>query len=184
LSNFEKAEDKLIQILLIGQNELTDVLNREDLRQFKQRVAVRLRLEALSKGEVGQYIHHRWTKAGGGQLSPFAPAVVERIGACARGIPRLINAICDNALTLAFAKGESTVTLEHLLEVARDLDLAEPKPQPQVMEAPGDAPALVELPPPPVAAARFRTLERYGGYPEPKPSFWSRWSGKLKSAQA
>jgi general secretion pathway protein A len=184
LGNFENAEDKLIQIILIGQNELTHVLNREDLRQFKQRVAVRLRLEALSKEEVGQYIQHRWTKAGGRQLAPFAPAVVERIGACSRGIPRLINAVCDNALTLAFAKGESTVTLEHLTEVARDLDLTEWKLPPQAAEAPIEAPALVELPPPPMAAARFGTLERYGGYPEPRPSFWSRWSGKLKSAQA
>jgi general secretion pathway protein A len=179
LGNFENAHDKLIQILLIGQNELTDVLNREDLRQFKQRIAVRLRLDALSKEDVAQYIQHRWTKAGGRQPSPFAPDVVDRIGACSRGIPRLINVICDNALMLAFAMSQATVTLEHLLEAARDLDMTEPKPQPKAAEALIEAPATLELPSAPIAAARFRTLERYGAYPEPKPSLWSRWVGKL-----
>ena len=179
LGNFENAKDKLIQILLVGQNELTDVLNREDLRQFKQRVAVRLRLEALSTEDVAQYIQHRWTKAGGRQPSPFVPDVVDRIGSCSRGIPRTINVICDNVLMLAFAKSQSTVTLEHLREAARDLDLTEPKPQPKVVEAPVEDPVAVELPPAPIAVARFRTLERYGGDPESRPSLWSRWVGKL-----
>jgi general secretion pathway protein A len=179
LGNFENANDKLIQILLIGQNELTDVLNREDLRQFKQRIAVRLRLEALSKEDVALYIQHRWTTAGGRQPAPFAPDVVDRIGACSRGIPRLINVICDNALMLAFAKSQSTVTLEHLHEAARDLDIAEPKPQPKAAEALIEAPATLELPSAPIAAARFRTLERYAGDPEARPSLWSRWVGKL-----
>ena len=179
LGNFENAKDKLIQILLVGQNELTDVLNRDDLRQFKQRVAVRLRLEALSKEDVAQYIQHRWTKAGGRRPSPFPPDVVERIDELARGIPRTINVICDNVLMLAFAKSQSTVTLEHLREAARDLDLTEPKPQPKVVEAPVEDPVAVELPPAPIAVARFRTLERYGGDPESRPSLWSRWVGKL-----
>ena len=179
LGNFENAKDKLIQILLIGQNELTDVLNREDLRQFKQRVAVRLRLDALSNEEVAQYIQHRWTKAGGRQPLPFAPDVVARIGACSRGIPRLINVICDNILMLAFAKGQSTVTLEHLLEAARDLDLIEPEPQLTRAAAPVEAQATVELPEPPTPAARFSTLERYGGDPESRPSLWTRWVAKL-----
>ena len=169
----------MIQILLIGQNELTDVLNREDLRQFKQRIAVRLRLDALSKEDVAQYIQHRWTKAGGRQPSPFVPDVVDRIGSCSRGIPRTINVICDNVLMLAFAKSQSTVTLEHLREAARDLDLTEPEPQKDAAEARVEVPAAVELPPVPMAAARFGTLERYGGDPESKPSLWTRWVGKL-----
>jgi general secretion pathway protein A len=179
LGNFENARDKLIQILLVGQNELTDVLNRDDLRQFKQRVAVRLRLEALSKEDVAQYIQHRWSKAGGSRPSPFPPDVVDRIDELARGIPRTINVICDNVLMLAFAKSQATVTLEHLEEAARDLDLTEPKPQPKVVEAPVEDPVAVELPPAPIAVARFRTLERYGGDPESRPSLWSRWVGKL-----
>ena len=179
LGNFENAKDKLIQILLVGQNELTDVLNRDDLRQFKQRVAVRLRLEALSKEDVAQYIQHRWTRAGARQPSPFPSDVVDRIDELARGIPRTINVICDNVLMLAFAKSQATVTLEHLEEAARDLDLTEPKPQPKVVEAPVEDPVAVELPPAPIAVARFRTLERYGGDPESRPSLWSRWVGKL-----
>jgi general secretion pathway protein A len=184
LGNFENARDKLLQILLVGQNELTDILNRDDLRQFKQRISVRLRLEALSQEDVAQYIQHRWTKAGGRQPSPFTPDVVDRIGACSRGIPRVVNVICDNVLMLAFAKNQSTVTLEHLLEAAQDLDLTEPEPATETAAVPGTDPTVVELPPLPTAAAHFSSLERYGGYPQPKPSFWSRWTGKLKPAKA
>jgi general secretion pathway protein A len=179
LGNFENANDKLLQILLVGQDELTDVLNREDLRQFKQRIAVRLKLNPLAKGDVVQYIQHRWTKAGGGQPAPFAPDVVDRIFAFSRGIPRIINVICDNALLLAFAKGQPVVTVEHVLAAAADLDLLEPKvPAKQTAAPPAVSPPL-ELPPAPVSVTRFRTLERYGGYPEPKTSFLSRWVGKL-----
>ena len=179
LGNFEDAKEKLIQILLIGQNELTDILNREDLRQFKQRVAVRLRLEALSTEDAAQYIQHRWTKAGGRRPSPFPPDVVERIDELARGIPRTINVICDNVLMLAFAKSQSTVTLEHLREAARDLDLTGPEPRRDAAEARVEVPAAVELPPVPMAAARFGTLERYGSDAVPRPSLWTRWVGKL-----
>lgn len=185
LGNFENANEKLIQILLIGQNELTGVLNREDLRQFKQRIAVRLRLEALTKEDVVQYIKHRWTKAGGKQPPPFPADVIERIYACSRGIPRVVNVICDNALMLAFAKGHNTVALEHVAEATRDLDLTEAKPP---VASPEPPPAAESVAPPPLApesvpgpnpAPAFKSLERYGGYAPPqKPSFWSRVVGK------
>jgi general secretion pathway protein A len=179
LGNFENANDKLLQIVLIGQDELTDVLNREDLRQFKQRIAVRLRLEALSMEDVARYIHHRWTKAGGSQPSPFSPEMIDWIGACSRGIPRIINVICDNVLMLAFAESQSIVTMEHLLEAAADLDLAVPKSEPIALEAPpAEVPAAVEPPLIP-APTRLSTLQRYGGNPESRPSLWSRWVGKL-----
>jgi general secretion pathway protein A len=188
LGNFENANNKLIQILLIGQNELTDVLNREDLRQFKQRIAVRLKLEALSRADVAQYIQHRWTKGGGSRPAPFPAAVVEQIAGHSQGIPRLINAICDNALLLAFAKGQSTVAAEHVLEAAGDLDLIReaavetaPEASNEVGEetvmaaaAPDPAPA-----PRPAATPRFKMLERYGSDPQPKASLWARWFGKL-----
>jgi general secretion pathway protein A len=182
LGNFENANDKLIQILLLGQNELTDVLNREDLRQFKQRIAVRLKLEPLSMDDIAQYIQHRWTKAGGGQTAPFGPEVIDRIAACSRGIPRIINALCDNALMLAFAKGTPSVAVEHLLEAARDLDLLDTQPAPKAAALPIEEPLKIEFPQTPTARARFKTLERYGGDPEARPSFWSRWSNRLKSA--
>jgi len=123
LSNFELPGEKLLQIILAGQSELADVLNRNDLRQLKQRIAVRLAIRPLANGEVGQYIQYRWNKAGAKQLAPFRPPAVNEIIRWSRGIPRLINAICDNALVLAYGKGIASVERDHVLEVARDLQL-------------------------------------------------------------
>jgi general secretion pathway protein A len=179
LGNFENATGKLVQILLIGQNELTDLLNREDLRQFKQRVAVRLKLDPLAKDDLVHYIRHRWEKAGGQQPAPFAPGAEDRIFACSRGIPRLVNVICDNALLLAFADNQPVVMAEQVLEAARDLDLAVPEVAEKVTEVPPEVVAPLELPPTLLSTTHFKMLERYGGYLEPKTSLWSRCVGKL-----
>ena len=178
LGNFENSDDKLIQVVLIGQDELTDVLNREDLRQLKQRIAVRLKLERLCIADVAQYIEHRWAKAGGAMPTPFRRSEIEKIGAVSRGIPRLINAICDNALMVAFARGQLVVSGEDVQEAAQDLDLLRGlrRDVPAVLPAP---PPTIELSPPPQNVVRFRTLERYGGTTDVKPSFWSRCAGKL-----
>src|SRR5438552_2332399 len=101
LSNFEFAEEKLLQIVLSGQNELGDVLNEHHLRQLKQRISVRLALGPLAKHEVEQYIHYRWTKCGGAPAIPFSAEALKAIASWSQGIPRLINSICDNALTAA-----------------------------------------------------------------------------------
>ena len=124
LSNFEMKDAKLLQIVMAGQNELATVLNREDLRQLKQRISVRLRLPALSRTDVEHYIQHRWTKAGG-QTHPFGREALEQITRWSAGIPRLINVLCDNALVLAFAEGSSAVATKHVAEVASDLELSE-----------------------------------------------------------
>jgi len=126
LSNFELADAKLLQIVMAGQNELSTVLNREDLRQLKQRVSVRLTLPALSRIDVEHYIQHRWTKAGGATPHPFSAGAMGQIAHWSNGIPRLINVLCDNALVLAFGEGTKAVTAEHVAEVASDLDLREP----------------------------------------------------------
>jgi len=146
---------------------------------LKQRIAVRLKLERLSNADVAQYIEHRWTKAGGTVPAPFSATLVDRIAMITRGIPRLINAVCDNALLVAFARGESAVSEDDVQEAAQDLDLLRGIKR----EAPADLPApppVLEMPPPPPDVVRFRTLERYGGVPDLKPpSFWARWVGKL-----
>lgn len=126
LSNFELADAKLLQIVMAGQNELANVLNREDLRQLKQRVAVRLNLRSLSATDVEHYIQFRWTKAGATQPHPFSPQAVTQIAEWSTGIPRLINVLCDNALMVAFGEGVSVVTPSHVAEVAADLDLRAP----------------------------------------------------------
>ena len=101
LGNFECSDHKLLQILLLGQDELGDVLNRPEMRQLKQRVANRYALKPLSGNEVSDYIGYRWRKAGGAATIPFHPAVLALIAQYSKGIPRVINSICDYALLLA-----------------------------------------------------------------------------------
>lgn len=123
LSNFERAEAKLLQIVLAGQTELGALLNREDLRQLKQRVAVRLAIHPLSSSDVERYIEYRWQKAGATKPQPFEPDAIARIGQYSRGIPRLVNVLCDNALMLAYAEGIRSIGTDQITEVAGDLDL-------------------------------------------------------------
>lgn len=123
LTNLENADRKLLQIILAGQPELRTVLNAEDLRQVKQRIAVQCELQPLSHEEVAQYICFRWARAGSNIEPPFDEAAIHAIARASGGIPRVINAICDNALNLIYATGEPAVTVSHALQVARDLDL-------------------------------------------------------------
>ncbi|HWC00669.1 MAG TPA: AAA family ATPase [Bryobacteraceae bacterium] len=123
LGNFDLGDQKLLQIVLIGQDELGRLLNEPHLRQLKQRIAVRLSLGPVAKGDVGQYIRYRWTKCGGNPAVPFTEDAIDAIAKWSNGTARLINAICDNALTLAFGQGVRTVTSAHIHEVAKDLDL-------------------------------------------------------------
>ena len=122
LGNFEEATGKLLQIVLLGQNELDEILNRDDLRQLKQRIAVRLSIAPLAPVDVGPYIKHRWISAGGDQV-PFSSACISHIAEVSSGIPRVINSICDNALTLALSDGLTTVDTRHVEGAALDLQL-------------------------------------------------------------
>ena len=124
LTNFEDADGKLLQILLSGQNELDETLRREDLRQFKQRVAYRFAIQPLSTEEVEHYIQHRWTKASDQRRHPFTVEAVKLVAQYSHGIPRVVNTICDNALLTAFGSQTLRVEKEHVLEAVSDLDLA------------------------------------------------------------
>ncbi len=113
LGNFES-----LQIVLAGQNELNETLNREDLRQLKQRIAVRFSIEPLSPEEVGQYIRHRWAKAGG-KAPAFSPPAFEEVARWSGGNPRLINSVCDNSLMAAFEEQVAVVTTRHVFGSGR-----------------------------------------------------------------
>jgi general secretion pathway protein A len=169
LGNFEEADEKFLQIVLIGQNELDEALNREDLRQLKQRIAVRLSIAPLALSEVGQYIRHRWLRAGGSH-PPFSSDAVRIIADASHGIPRLINGLCDNALTLAFGEGSSAVETRHVLASAVDLHLPA-TPQPPV---PAEPPALVAP-----ETVTVPDLEPCNGV-DAKASLWSKWRGRLR----
>ena len=126
LSNLETDSSRLIQIVMMGQPEFEQRLDQPELRQLKQRIALRCRLAPLPSGEVSSYINHRLKKAGYQGEELFDAKAVERINLSSQGIPRLINVICDNALLIAYASAKRQVSAEMVEEVARDLKLTVP----------------------------------------------------------
>jgi general secretion pathway protein A len=126
LSNLETDKAKLIQIVLMGQPELERKLDQQQLRQLKQRVAVRCRLARLQSNEVALYINSRLQTVGYEGKELFDLGSVEQIARYSQGIPRLINVICDNALLITYATSKSKVSAKIIDEVARDLQLVAP----------------------------------------------------------
>jgi len=123
LGNYEYGPDKFLQIVLLGQCELDELLDRHDLRQFKQRVALRLYIDPLSADETAEYIRFRWAKAGGTAAPPFTPEAIESLVKWSGGNPRLINSICDWALLMAFGDSCSSVGLQYIRDAAMNLSL-------------------------------------------------------------
>ena len=121
LSNLETPKDKLIQIVLLGQPELDSLLDRYELRQIRQRIAVRAMIRPLSQQESVQYIQHRLDKAGGEGKKFFTNSALGLIVQEAKGIPRRLNILCDNALVTAFGYKKSPVTGSMAKEVISDL---------------------------------------------------------------
>ena len=128
LGNFESADEKLLQVALVGQSELDDVLDNQCLRQLKQRIALRLSIDPLSAADTEKYITYRWRKAGG-DTAPFTAESLVHINLASQGIPRVINVICDNALTQAFSEGSALVEVRHVHGACHDLHLPSPVPQ-------------------------------------------------------
>jgi len=131
LSNLETNEDKLIQIVLLGQPELETRLDQPDLRQLKQRVALHCSLAPLKDDEVNLYMLARLKTAGFEEKMLFEPKAVEKIALYSKGIPRLINVICDNALITCYASSKKVVSADFVEEVARDLKLVDGPPKKQ-----------------------------------------------------
>ena len=109
LTNLETHERKLLQIVLIGQPELREMVDSAPLEQLAQRVIARYHLGPLSAPETAQYIRHRLAVAGLTGPVPFADEAILRVHELTRGVPRLINLLCDRALLGAYAAGRSTV---------------------------------------------------------------------------
>lgn len=143
LTNLETSDQKLLQILLVGQPELEVKLESYELRQLKQRIGLRCHLEPLSLEESRGYINRRLRQAGAGDRSDTifpasSSAIIYRYSS---GIPRLINTICENALITAFAARSPEVTPEMVEEVAREFRLGLPKASPatSLLSVPGMA---------------------------------------------
>lgn len=125
LSNLETTDDKLLQIVLVGQPELDDKLDSLGLRQLKQRIALRAQLGPLDAAETREYIERRLQIAGANpQLAPiFPPETIATIFRYSRGLPRLINSISENALIAGYARQTATIAPEIVEDVAREFRL-------------------------------------------------------------
>lgn len=122
LTNLETNDEKLLQIILIGQPELTEKLSRPELRQLSQRITARYNLRPLDRGETAAYIRHRLDIAGlkGGQTL-FSDAAVKEVHRITRGIPRLINVLCDRSLLGAYGKKMAQVNPKLVKEAASEV---------------------------------------------------------------
>jgi general secretion pathway protein A len=123
LANMETATGKLLPLVLAGQPELADRLNKPSLRQLKQRVALRCHLGALDAKETAEYIASRIRIAGGNQAMVFTRQAVESIFEHSGGIPRIVSVIADNSLITGFAADRRPVSRDIVEDVCRDYDL-------------------------------------------------------------
>lgn len=125
LSNLETTDEKLLQIVLVGQPELDEKLDSVDLRQLKQRIALRAHLGSLDQDETREYIERRLQIAGAApERTPiFSDEAINAIFQHSRGLPRLINSISENALIAAYARQLPAVPAEIVHDVAREFRL-------------------------------------------------------------
>ncbi|MBI3473905.1 MAG: AAA family ATPase [Candidatus Solibacter usitatus] len=130
LGNLENRRGKLLQVVLAGQPELDRKLDAPDFRQLKQRVALRCSLHPFQEGDTADYIQSRLARAGMPQQNVFPEEVLSEIHYRSQGIPRIINAICDNLLLTCFAAETKVANLEFLDEVTTDLRLDWPGRRP------------------------------------------------------
>ena len=122
LSNLETDQRKLLQIVLVGQPELRAKLDEPGLRQLRQRITVRYHLAPLSRAETERYISHRLRVAGGNGRPTFDRWAAWRIFRYSRGVPRLINAVCDKVLLAGYVAGEDRLTGRHVRRAVRELE--------------------------------------------------------------
>jgi general secretion pathway protein A len=125
LANIETKTEKLLQIVLVGQPELSERLNDYRVRQFKQRIALRCVLGPMTLRETAAYIAGRIRLAGGDAVRVFTREAVRNVHERSRGIPRIVNVLCDNALVTGFALGTRPVDQQIVLDVCKDFDLRE-----------------------------------------------------------
>ena len=130
LGNLENRRGKLLQIILSGQQELDRKLEAPEFRQLKQRIALRCTLRGFSPEETVAYVNSRMVRAGLKNQTIISLRLLEEIHFRSQGIPRLINAVCDNLLLTAFAMESRVATLEMLDEVTADMRLEYPGKNP------------------------------------------------------
>lgn len=131
LGNMENRQGKFIQVVMAGQPELERKLDAPNLRQLKQRIVLRCNLEPFNASSTAEYINTRMEKAGLPNQAVFPPELIAEIHTRSQGIPRVINAICDNLLLTCFALEGKAATIEMLDEVSHDMRLEWPGRRPR-----------------------------------------------------
>jgi general secretion pathway protein A len=159
LSNLETDNEKLLQIILVGQPELLDRLRTGSMVQLDQRVSIRCQLGLLSEREVDRYVHHRLDVAGARATVPFTARALGAVSRASKGIPRLINLICDRALLAGFAAQSREITHTHVQRAVAALSGEEV----ELSAAESDAPRRFRLSPAIAATLAFLLLGAAGG---------------------
>ncbi len=123
LSNLETNDQKLLQIVIVGQLNLLDLLHKTELRQLDQRISIRCSLKALTREEVEAYVTHRLWVARGSTSVSFTPKAFDLVHAVSGGVPRMINLVCDRALMVACEAQTSRITEEQVVQSAGQIGL-------------------------------------------------------------
>jgi len=127
LSNLETNDQKLLQIVIVGQLNLMDILHKTELRQLDQRISIRCSLKALTREEVEAYVTHRLWVARGSTSVTFTSKAFDLMHALSAGVPRVINLICDRSLMVACQRQVSRITEDHVVGAATHLSIDVPK---------------------------------------------------------
>jgi len=127
LSNLETNDQKLLQVVIVGQLNILDILNQPDLRQLHQRISIRCFLKPLTRDEVEAYVTHRLWVARGSTSVTFTPKAFDLVHSISGGVPRMINLLCDRALMVACEKQTSRIAEEDVVTAAGNLGQEIPK---------------------------------------------------------
>ena len=154
LSNLETEKSKLIQIVLVGQPDLRDTLDRPSLEQLRQRVTVRYHIDPLDREETARYINHRLARAATAAPLTFSRDVTDAVHARSRGIPRMINVICDGVLLCGYADESPVIDLALVRTAIEELESSS-----VLRPTDGQRSVLKPVPPPqaPLAAVPAQT---------------------------
>jgi len=123
LGNLENRHGKLLQVILSGQPEFERKLDAPNLRQLKQRIVLRCALKPFDVSDTTRYVDSRMKQAGMPNQKVFSPELIAEIHRRSQGIPRIINAVCDNLLLTCFADAARVASIEMLDEVSADMRL-------------------------------------------------------------
>ena len=129
LSNLETEKDKLLQIVMVGQPELLEILNTPELRQLNQRITVRYHLYPLDFKEMSDYIDHRLKVAGSETGLDFTTSALKKIYRYSRGIPRIVNVVCDNTLLAAYVSEKKKITASLVNKAIKEIQGKKPLKQ-------------------------------------------------------